>query len=205
MNGAIQTFPAPASLAGAFLSLQQPVGTPDFGRLIVAVAQTRDRDAFARLFAHFAPRLKAFLIRSGADAVAAEDFAQEAMLIVWRKAGLYDPERAGPSSWIFTIARNLRIDTLRRNKYAVRDIDPSDMPDAPLQPDAAFDENDDARRVRAALAALPEEQRRVLLLSYFSDLAHGEISKRLDMPLGTVKSRLRLAVARLRETLGDLS
>ncbi|WP_225874017.1 sigma-70 family RNA polymerase sigma factor [Terrihabitans soli] len=185
--------------------MPQPAGGADFGRLIVAVAEARDREAFARLFGHFAPRLKAFLMRAGADAAAAEDFAQEAMLIVWHKASLYDPARAAPSSWIFTIARNLRIDTLRRNRYAPRDIDPSDLPDAPLQPDAAFDGSEGARRVRAALAALPEEQRKVLLLSYFSDLAHGEISRRLDMPLGTVKSRLRLAVARLRETLGDLS
>jgi RNA polymerase sigma-70 factor, ECF subfamily len=205
MNGAIETSPVPAGFPGAFLSMQPADGRADFGRLIVAVAETHDREAFARLFAHFAPRLKAFLIRSGADALAAEDFAQEAMLIVWRKAALYDPERAAPSSWIFTIARNLRIDTLRRSKYAVRDIDPSDVPDAPLQPDEALDESNGARRVRAALAALPEEQRKVLLLSYFSDLAHGEISRRLDMPLGTVKSRLRLAVARLRETLGDIS
>jgi RNA polymerase sigma-70 factor (ECF subfamily) len=205
MNGAIHTFPARMGFPGAFLNMQPAAGGPDFGRLIVAVAEARDREAFARLFAHFAPRLKSFLMRSGADAAAAEDFAQEAMMTVWHKAALYDPARAAPSSWIFTIARNLRIDTLRRNRYAVRDIDPSDMPEAPLQPDAALDGSDEARRVRAALAALPEEQRNVLLLSYFSDLAHGEISRRLDMPLGTVKSRLRLAVARLRETLGDLS
>lgn len=205
MHGAIQSAPALFRPPGAILTMPGTVDGPDFGRLIVAVAERHDREAFARLFTHFAPRLKSFLIRSGTDAVAAEDFAQEAMLAVWRKAALYDPERAGASSWIFTIARNLRLDTLRRSRLALRDIDPSEMPDAPVQPDAIFDRNDDARRVRTALAALPEDQRKVLLLSYFSDLAHGEISRQLDMPLGTVKSRLRLAVARLRETLGDVS
>ncbi len=172
--------------------------------MIVAVASSRDREAFARLFAHFAPRLKAFLMRSGADAVTAEDFAQEAMLIVWHKAAFYNPERAAASSWIFTIARNLRIDALRRNRLAFREPDPSELPDDPILPDAAFDESENARRVNEALSALPEEQRKVLQLSYFHDLAHGEISRRLGLPLGTVKSRLRLAVARLRETLGDM-
>ena len=172
--------------------------------MIVAVASSRDREAFARLFAHFAPRLKSFLMRSGADAVTAEDFAQEAMLIVWHKAAFYNPERAAASSWIFTIARNLRIDTLRRNRLAFREPDPSEIPDDPILPDVAFDESKNARRVHEALSALPEEQRKVLQLSYFHDLAHGEISRRLGLPLGTVKSRLRLAIARLRETLGDL-
>lgn len=203
MNGALQTLPAVRLGIPGLVNMQKNGGSPDFGRLIAAVAETRDRAAFARLFDHFAPRLKSFLMRAGADAAAAEDFAQEAMLVVWRKAALYDPTRAAPSAWIFTIARNLRIDTLRRNRYAPADIDPSDMPDAPVQPDAMLDVNEDRRRVRAALATLPEDQRRVLLLSYFNGLAHGEISRRLDLPLGTVKSRLRLAVARLRETLGD--
>ncbi len=205
MHGAIQTLPTRSYFPGRFLNLQPKADRPDFGRLIEAVAQSQDREAFASLFAHFAPRLKAFLMRSGADAGAAEDFAQEAMLIVWRKAALYDRQRAAPSSWIFTIARNLRIDTIRRDRLALREIDPSEVPDSPIQPDVALGESDEACRVRAALAELPEEQRKVLLLSYFGDLAHGEISRRLNLPLGTVKSRLRLAVARLREMLGDMS
>lgn len=183
---------------------QQEADGIDPGRLIVAVARSRDREAFARLFAYFAPRLKSFLMRSGADAVTAEDFAQEAMLTVWRKAELYDPDRAGASAWVFTIARNLRIDTLRRTGRAPSGIDPSDLPDDPMPPDVILDESDSARRVRAALSALPEEQRKVLLLSYFHELAHGEISSRTGIPLGTVKSRLRLAVSRLRDILGEM-
>jgi RNA polymerase sigma-70 factor (ECF subfamily) len=181
------------------------VTVPDFGALIVAVAQSRDREAFARLFAYFAPRLKGYLMRSGADAAAAEDFAQEAMLTVWRKAALYDPRQAGASSWIFTIARNLRIDTLRRDRRTPQEIDPSETPDAPAQPDFLFDEQDDAERIRKALACLSEDQKRVLHLSFFHDLAHSEISRQLGLPLGTVKSRLRLAIARLRDVLGDQS
>jgi len=182
-----------------------PTGDPvDYGRLIEAVALHRDREAYARLFAHFAPRLKAYLMRAGAGSGAAEDFAQEALLTVWRKAELYDPERAAASAWVFTIARNLRIDTLRRDRSAVPKIDLSQLPDDPLQPDDIMVDQDRVGRVRKALETLSQEQASVVQLSFFHDKAHSEIARELGLPLGTVKSRLRLAMLRLRDMLGDL-
>lgn len=183
-----------------------PIEASDpYGRLIVAIAQGRDREAFAQLFQHFAPRLKSWLMRAGANAAAAEDFAQEAMLTVWRKAELYDPARAGASAWIFTIARNLRIDSLRRDARGIPDIDLSEMPDPPARPDDALFAATAAGRIRTALQTLPREQAEVVRLSFFQEKAHAEIAKDLGLPLGTVKSRMRLAMTRLRTLLGDLS
>jgi len=186
---------------GMLMSMGDPV---DYGRLIEAVALHRDREAYARLFEHFAPRLKAYLMRAGAGSGAAEDFAQEALLTVWRKAELYDPARAAASAWVFTIARNLRIDTLRRDRSAVPKIDLSQLPDDPLQPDDIMVDQDRVGRVRKALETLSQEQASVVQLSFFHDKAHSEIARELGLPLGTVKSRLRLAMLRLRDMLGDL-
>jgi RNA polymerase sigma-70 factor (ECF subfamily) len=198
------SFGAFATYRSAMQGTREPPPT-DFGVLIKAVANTRDREAFGLLFDHFAPRLKAYLQRAGAPASVAEDFAQEAMLVVWRKAGLYDPARAGASAWIFTIARNLRTDALRQQmRGAVASAGLDWHADSPVEPDTVLIDRDQAVRIEQALAALSEEQSRVIRLSFFSDKPHAEIARELDLPLGTVKSRLRLAMARLREILADL-
>lgn len=91
---------------------------------VVAIAERRDKEAFKILFAHFAPRVKAYLLKNGAPPTTAEDLAQETMVAVWRKAALYDPSKATAATWIFTIARNQRIDAIRREKRP--EIDPND-------------------------------------------------------------------------------
>jgi RNA polymerase sigma-70 factor (ECF subfamily) len=167
-------------------------------RLIEAVALRRDREAFAALFSYFAPRLKAWLMKSGASAAAAEDFAQDAMLTVWRKADLFDSRKAKAATWIFTIARNRRLDMLRR------DARPLPTPEILLadrevqRPDDIFSASQDAERVRDALARLKPDQVEVLRLAFFLDSPHSEIARRLDLPLGTVKSRIRNAMSKLR-------
>ena len=125
--------------------------------------------------------------------------------MVWRKAGQYDPARAAASTWIFTIARNLRIDAFRRANRPVLDPeDPALVPDAPPQGDAVVEQKQNAERVRAALAALPDDQRQVLHMSFFDDKTHSEIAAALDLPLGTVKSRIRLAFGRVKASIGEL-
>ncbi len=172
--------------------------------LMIAVGAARDRAAFATLFAHFAPRIKAYLMRLGAGAAQAEDLAQEAMLAVWRKAALFDPAKASASTWIFTVARNLRIDAIRREKRPAFDPDdPAFLPDGVLSPDGELSRADDCERVREAMQTLPPEQAQVVRLSFFSDKPHSEIARELGVPLGTVKSRLRLAMARMRPIVGD--
>ena len=167
-------------------------------RLIEAIALRRDRDAFAALFEYFAPRLKAWLIKSGATPGAAEDFAQDAMLTVWRKADLFDCHKARAATWIFTIARNRRLDILRR------DARPLPTPEIELageevrRPDELLSMSQDADRIRDALTRLTPEHVEVLRLAFFMDSSHSEIAKHLDLPLGTVKSRIRNAMTKLR-------
>lgn len=178
----------------------------DHAALIQSIAQRQDRQAFAALFGHFAPRVKAWMLRSGVNPTAAEELAQETMLTVWRKARLFDPARAGASTWIFTIARNLRIDTIRREHHP-SDLmpDPSEEQEAPLQADRVVAMSQQEIRIRSALSLLPPEQAEVIHKAFFEDKVHAEIEKELGIPLGTVKSRLRLAMARLRAALGDLA
>jgi RNA polymerase sigma-70 factor (ECF subfamily) len=182
--------------------------TPDgHAALIQAIAQRRDRLAFAALFRFFAPRVKAWMLRGGASPVAAEELAQETMLAVWQKAALFDPARAGASTWIFTIARNQRIDSLRRERHPATLLppDPLDEPEGPVQADRVIAMAEREARIRAAMAELPNEQADVIRKAFFEDKVHAEIEKELGIPLGTVKSRLRLAMNRLRAALGDLT
>ncbi len=173
--------------------------------LIHAIATRGDRMAFAALFNRFAPRVKAYLMKLGMDAAGAEDLAQDVLLTVWRKAGQFDPARASAATWIFIIARNLRIDTARRARRATPLSDPVDEPQPVPIADALLAAEDRDNRIRAAMATLPAEQADVIRMSFFDDRPHAEIERALGIPLGTVKSRLRLALSRLRRLLDDES
>jgi RNA polymerase sigma-70 factor (ECF subfamily) len=175
---------------------------------IGAIATSEDRAAFSDLFVFFAPRVKGYLQRSGAGDAQAEELAQETMVTVWRKARLYDPGHASASTWIFTIARNLRIDALRRERRGggirVEDVEAEfEVDGAPLA-DARLVTLETEARVRMALKALPSDQLRVIEMSFFEERPHGEIARALQIPLGTVKSRVRLAMRRLRGLLDEL-
>lgn len=169
----------------------------DWSECIVAIAKTRDRQQFAALFAHFAPRLKSFFLRLGVPPGVAEDLAQDTMLMVWRKADRFDPERAAASTWIFTVARNLRIDLKRRERDPALLAELYEDADEPTPSDHMLSAERDGR-IREALTALPAEQAEVIRLSFFEDRPHSQIADDLKIPLGTVKSRVRLAMARLR-------
>lgn len=175
--------------------------------LIAAISSRQDRQAFQDLFAHFAPRIRNMLRRSGCTVEASEDLAQEAMLTVWRKAHMFDPVRAAASTWIFTIARNLRIDIARREKRAqMHAIAEQHEPqlDKQEQPDEIADLAERQARVAQALKILPPDQLQVVMLSFVEGKAHSEIATELGIPMGTVKSRMRLAMGRLRPVLEDL-
>lgn len=176
-------------------------GEAEHDRLIQAVARDRDREAFAALFDHFAPRLKTYLMRSGAPPAAADDFAQDAMLTVWRKADLFDPTRARAATWIFTIARNRRIDALRRENRPLPVPEISLASPDPEQPDDLLQARQDEGRVRAALRSLKPDQIEVIQMAFFQDLTHAEVAQSLALPLGTVKSRIRNAMIKLRDLL----
>jgi len=174
--------------------------------LIHKVARNRDADAFHELFVMFSPRIKAMLIRQGADPETAEEIVQETMLSVWRKAHLFAESKGSFSTWIFTIARNLRIDKLRRN-VIWQDLG-VEIDERPSEDDSPYDElqrEQQRERVATALDTLNHDQHEVVRLSYLEGLTHTEIAERLGVPLGTVKSRMRLAYGKIREQLGDLA
>lgn len=172
----------------------------DWVSCIAAIRDDRDEAAFARLFGHFAPRVKGFLMRSGADATLAEECAQEVMATLWQKAHLFDPSRASAATWIFTIARNRRIDALRKQKRPEpEDLDWGIAPEPDQTDVLALQQESD--KLGAAIAALPEKQRDLIEKAYFSDLSHSEIALQTGLPLGTIKSRIRLALDRLRHAM----
>ena len=173
--------------------------------LLQRVAERADAAAFRELYQAYGPRVKAYMMRQGADAATAEDLAQETLFTVWRRASLYAADKGSAATWIFTIARNLRIDRLRR------EMPWQQLPEGRLEqaseetpPDDALSEKERQVRVRAALAELPPEQREVVVLSYLEGLSHGEIATRLGLPMGTVKSRMRIAYQRVRTALAEL-
>ena len=173
----------------------------DWVSLMVRVRDEQDRVAFARLFQHFAPRVKAFLMKSGASEAMAEECAQEVMATLWTKAQMFDPARASVSTWIFTIARNKKIDALRK----MRRPEPEDLPWGPeAEPDQAdaMALRQESDRLKNAIKALPDKQRELIERAYFGDLSHSEIAEITGLPLGTIKSRIRLALERLRHAMG---
>jgi RNA polymerase sigma-70 factor (ECF subfamily) len=170
---------------------------------LVAVGKRRDREAFAALFRFFAPRLKSYFMRLGTNPRQAEDLVQETLLRVWDRAALFDPMRAQASTWIFTVARNLRLDALRGERHPEPELEPNlnDQADDDPTADQLIETVERDDRIRAALAVLPAEHMEVLQLSFFEEVPHTEIAARLKLPLGTVKSRIRRALQRIRGTL----
>lgn len=168
--------------------------------LLLAVRDQQDKVAFAALFRHFAPRVKGFLMKSGMSAALAEECAQDVLATLWQKSHLFDPTRASVATWVFTIARNRRIDAARR---AARP-EPEDLPWGPeAEPDQqeALEMAQETERLGAALALLPEAQRALIEKAYFGELTHTEIAVETGLPMGTIKSRIRLALDKLRAQL----
>ncbi len=179
---------------------QQDDTNAEWVAAMVRVRDNRDRAAFAALFVHFAPRIKGFLIKSGTDAAMAEECAQDVMTTLWRKSAQFDPTRASVATWIFTIARNRRIDILRKQRRP----EPEELTWGPeAEPDQAdvIALSQETEQLRAAMDDLPAAQRDLIEKAYFSDLSQSEIAQITGLPLGTIKSRIRLALDRLRHAM----
>ena len=174
----------------------------ELGGLISAVANNRDRGAFAQLFDHFGPRLHAYLVRLGSDPATADEILQDVMTTLWTKSHLFDPSKSSLATWLYRIARNRRIDTLRRDRLDF--FDPMEAPDIPAE-DEGVDRKIDMQfreeRIKDSLSILPEEQLILIRMAFFDDLSHSEIAEKTGLPLGTVKSRIRLAFSKLRRQL----
>jgi len=201
-------------MLGAVIKTVRPSPTPprpstsiseEMNGYLARVAMSCDKRAFAQLYAFFGPRVKGYLIKSGVTAEQAEDLTQETMLKVWRKASLFDPKKASASTWIFTIARNQRIDAHRRNnKPELNPDEPALMPDEEPQADAIVEREERDQLIRNTFKGLPKNQHDVVRMHFLEDEPHSVIAERLGLPLGTVKSRLRLAFRKIRKELGDL-
>ncbi len=180
--------------------------TPDeLASLIEQVAAAGDPAAFDALFAHFGPRLKGFLIGGGVRDDQAEELVQETMLMLWRRAETFDRRKASASTWLFTIARNKRIDAIRRTSKPDFDPhDPSLLPQAEAPVDDAVHARKRDAEVRAALAGLPDDQRDLLRRAFYGGKSHSQIADETGIPLGTVKSRIRLALRRLKDSVDGL-
>lgn len=167
---------------------------------MLAVRDKRDRTAFAALFDHFAPRLKGMIMRSGIPAHQAEEIVQDVMLTVWRKASMFDPHRAQVAAWIYQIARNRQIDIVRKERRP----EPDELvEDPPEEPDASqiLALEQEAAELKNALSRLSDEQREMIEKAYLGELTHQEIGRQTGLPLGTIKSRIRLGLERLRHEL----
>lgn len=172
----------------------------DLTALVFRVRDHGDKAAFAALFRHFAPRIKAFLMKSGASAALAEECAQDVMATLWQKAHQFDPARASVATWVYTIARNRRIDALRKSMRA----EPEELDWGPTsEPDQAdvYEAEQETRRLGQALSILPDKQRALIDRAFYGDLSHSEIAAETGLPLGTIKSRIRLALDRLRQEM----
>lgn len=175
----------------------------DMANLLHRLSMRRDDQAFRELFETYGPKVKSYMMRHGADAHVAEDLAQETMLAVWRKAALYSEGKGSATTWIFTIARNLRIDKLRRERpFQMLPEGHEEEPSGEPLPDEMLAEREREVEARTALEKLPPEQLEIIRLAYIEGLSHGEIAARLGLPLGTVKSRMRLAYQKIRESIG---
>lgn len=175
--------------------------------MVMAIANQRDQSAYRRVFEHFGPRVKSYLLGLKIAPDQVDDVLQEVMIAVWHKASSYRPEKAAVSTWIFTIARNKHIDRIRRDKFQTYDAVDDDAAEAEVADHDIADQQlltmQRKQAVQAALSKLPEDQMTVISMSFLKDMAHGEIANSLDLPLGTVKSRIRLGFQRLRQELGD--
>lgn len=167
----------------------------EWSQMLSSLAESRDKKTYAQLFHHFAPKVKAYIIRLGVNGAAAEELTQEVMLSVWRKAHMYHIEKAAASTWIFTLARNQSIDWMRKQKYPEYSLD--EWSETAME-EGQGEQSVMSDRMIKAIETLPEKQAQVIYMSYFEGRSHGDIASRLDIPLGSVKSRIRLAAEKLK-------
>ena len=184
--------------------VKPPVKT-DLDLLLTRIGEQADRQAFTSLFEKVAPRLKSFLRGQKQSESEIEVILQETMLKVWRRASTFDRSKSSAITWIYTVARNVKIDRIRKMSRPEPDPnDPSFVPDSPETGEQVFDRQQRSDILKQAVSLLPEDQRQIIMMSFFEEKPHSEISEELGIPLGTVKSRIRLAFGKIRSELENL-
>ncbi len=190
---------SPPGSEGTESTVSGPRGD-EWSQCLLAIADGGDRAAFTRLFRHFAPLIKGFaLAGSSLSANHADELVQEVMIKVWQKAAAFDPAKAAASTWIYTIARNCRTDLFRRlqkfdTPLAAEDVAPDGASEEPFE---QIQSRRNGQLVHELMSALPVDQVQILAKVYMEGKSHAEAAAELDLPLGTVKSRVRLALQKL--------
>ncbi|WP_051548256.1 sigma-70 family RNA polymerase sigma factor [Sneathiella glossodoripedis] len=173
---------------------------------LFAVGSSADKEAFKRIYLEMGPKLKAYLVKTGQSQSEADEILQETLIKVWRKASLFNPAKSSANTWIYSVAKNARIDRIRKETRPKPDPeDPSFVPDPPETGEDSVNRIQDERLIRAAMQVLSSDQAQIIKMSFFEDKSHAEISAELDLPLGTVKSRIRLAFGKIRNEVEKLS
>jgi RNA polymerase sigma-70 factor, ECF subfamily len=182
--------------------VQEPVFEPELtdGQLIARVAEG-DRPAFEELYRRYARAVLGLALRRLGDRGRAEDAAQDAFVAIWRSARTFDPGRGKGAPWLYAVARNAITDGLRRTPEPAAEL--ADGPSGDPDPADRAESSWTAWQVHRALEVLPAHERPVIELAYWRGLSQREISELLDIPLGTVKTRTRSALARLADALEE--
>jgi len=183
------------------VAMTQVNSSADWSDLLQQFSESKDKRLYVQLFQHFAPKVKAYIIRLGLVETTAEELMQETMLSVWRKSHLYNRSKAAASTWIFTLARNQSIDWMRKQKYPEYSLD--DWNEEPVDHPHEGESMVTSDRMAKAISKLPENQAQVIYMSFFEGRSHSDISDRLGVPLGSVKSRIRLASEKLKTMWRD--
>ena len=181
-----------------------PRSAHELAKCLLAVGQAQDRTAFIILFEHYAPQLKTYFCGLGVPSSMADDVVQETMLMLWRKAHYYDPAKGPPSAWVFTIARNLRATKLRERRLTSIEDALLRMEDPAARADDLLAASETESRLRQVLKTLPKEDADLLKASFLEEKSHPDIARARNLPLGTVKSRLRRTLSRVRKALSEL-
>lgn len=194
-----------SSRRNSTLNMATDEEAPQLESLLQRIAEHQDRAAFAELFQTVAPKLKSFVMRSGLSEQDAEEIVQEAMITVWHKAHQFDANRAKANTWLYTIVRNKRIDFYRKHKNDALTSDDLYPEPQTESLESSSHRSMDNEQTRQIIEQLPENQRQIIFKAYFEGKSHSEISEETDLPLGTIKSRLRLALKKLQHLTKDLS
>jgi len=167
----------------------------DLKDLIFKIAKSQDKASFDKIFKYFAPRIMGYLVSSGTNRAISEEITQEVLSVVWQKAYQFDQKVANVSTWIFTIARNKRIDRVRKNENPYYNL--TDLIDS-LYSNSSAQNQEIEEGIDDILSELNEEEKKLLKMNFLEGKSHKMISKETKTPLGTIKSRIRSALHKMR-------
>jgi RNA polymerase sigma-70 factor (ECF subfamily) len=188
------------------ITMKLDIDNKELSQLLIAVALKRDKHAFATLFKFFAPKIKGISASKFPNTDQANEVVQETMSKVWRKAHLYNADKGLATTWVYTVMRNVTFDMLRKvqsNKEDTLSDDIWPIAEQATSIDEPFEDHLAKSNILACLDSLSESQQQVVKGFYFLEMSQEQLAQHLNIPLGTIKSRLRLALAKLKQQLGD--